>query len=469
MAAPHLPHVLRHTAVSARDLTATVGPFVLLALLLLIGAYWLLDPEPPRRVVLATGVERGAYAEFGTRYAKLLAADGIKVELRNTQGTAENLALLRDPKSGVDVAFVQGGVDAPPRGDDSDEGNLTSLGSLFYEPVWLFYREDAAVRLLKSPALASLAQLRGWRINTGTDGSGVQVLVQQLLEANALDPNTMTLLKESTTPAVVAFLEGRIDAIIFVSAPESLMVQMLLRTPGVRLFDFAHAEAYARRFAFLSSVVLPRGIVDLAGDQPPRDVHLVAPTAMMVAREGIHPALVQLFVQAAAQVHGGAGWFQHKGDFPNTRNTAIPISSEAARYYRDGLPWMQRYMPFWLANLIDRMGVVLISLIAVLIPLSRVVPPLYQFRIRSRVFRWYGQLRKIEDAAGRRPVDDLHRDLDAIENRVGRVHVPLSYADELYALRSHIAMVRGRLPGKAPTQEQSGSHAQEPSSNKGRG
>jgi hypothetical protein len=174
-------------------------------------------------------------------------------------------------------------------------------------------------------------------------------------------------------------------------------------------------------------------------------------------------------VQAAAQVHGGAGWFQHKGDFPNTRNTAIPISSEAARYYRDGLPWMQRYMPFWLANLIDRMGVVLISLIAVLIPLSRVVPPLYQFRIRSRVFRWYGQLRKIEDAAGRRPVDDLHRDLDAIENRVGRVHVPLSYADELYALRSHIAMVRGRLPGKAPTQEQSGSHAQEPSSNKGRG
>ena len=288
------------------------------------------------------------------------------------------------------------------RTTDQRDDELVSLGSLFYEPVWLFYREDAAQRLLKSPALTSLAQLPGWRVNSGTDGSGVRLLVQQLLEANALDPGSLTLLKDETTPAVVAFLEGRIDAIVFVSAPESLMVQMLLRTPGVRLFDFAQAEAYARRFAFLSAVVLPRGIVDLARDLPPQDVHLIAPTAMMVARDSTHPALVQLLVQAAAQVHGGSGWFQRKGDFPNTRNTAIALSAEATRFYRDGLPWLQRYLPFWLANLVERMAVVLISIIAVLIPLSRVVPPLYQFRIRSRVFRWYGQLRKIEDSVGKR-------------------------------------------------------------------
>jgi hypothetical protein len=227
------------------------------------------------------------------------------------------------------------------------------------------------------------------------------------------------------------------------------MVQMLLRTPGVRLFDFAQAEAYSRRFAFMSPVVLPRGIVDMARDQPPQDVHLIAPTAMMVARDGTHPALVQLLVQTAVQVHGGSGWFQRKGDFPNTRNSVIPVSGEAARFYRDGLPWLRRYLPFWLANLIDRMGVALISIIAVLIPLSRVVPPLYTFRIRSRVFRWYGQLRAIEEAAGKRPVQELHDDLDAIENKVGRIHVPLSYADELYSLRSHIAMVRSRLPPDA--------------------
>jgi len=457
-----MPQMLRHTLVSARDVAVAAGPFVLLALLLLIGAYWLLDPDPPRRVVMATGAPRGAYAEFGTLYAKLLAREGIKVELRNTQGTVENLALLRDPKSGVDVAFVQGGVDTAQPTDDSLDADLMSLGSLFHEPVWLFYREDAALRLLKSPTLSNVAQLPGWRINSGTDGSGVHVLVNQLLEANAIDPSSLTLLKDETTPAVMAFLEGGIDAIVFVSAPESLMVQMLLRTPGARLFHFSHAEAYSRRFSYLSPVVLPRGIIDMARDLPPQDVHLIAPTAMMVAREGTHPALVQLLVQTAVQVHGSAGWFHHKGDFPNTRNSPIPVSAEAARFYRDGLPWLRRYLPFWLANLIDRMGVALISIIAVLIPLSRVVPPLYTFRIRSRVFRWYGQLRALEAAAGKRPAQELHDDLDAIESGLERIHVPLSYADELYSLRSHIQMVRSRLP---PVASADG----EPQNDKGRG
>jgi hypothetical protein len=259
----------------------------------------------------------------------------------------------------------------------------------------------------------------------------------------------LTVLNQPTTPAVVSFLEGQIDAIVFVSAPESLMVQMLLRTPGVKLFDFAQAEAYSRRFSYLSPVTLPRGIVDLASDQPPQDVRLVAPTAMMVARESTHPALLQLLVQAAAQIHGSAGWFRHKGDFPNTRNTSLPIAAEATRFYRDGLPWLQRYLPFWFANLIDRMWVVLFSIIAVLIPLSRIVPPLYQFRVRSRVFRWYGQLRSLEESVGKRSADELHQELDEIERRVGLVRVPLSYADELYSLRSHISMVRGRL-GTSP-------------------
>jgi hypothetical protein len=292
-----------------------------------------------------------------------------------------------------------------------------------------------------------VSQLKGWRVNGDTEGSGVRAMVNQLLEVNAVDPRSLTLLGESTTPAVVSFLEGRTDAIVFVSAPESLMVQMLLRTPGVKLFDFAQAEAYSRRFVFLNAVTLPRGTVDLASDQPPLDVRLVAPTAMMVAREGLHPALVQLLVQSAAQIHGGAGWFYRKGDFPNTRSVSLPISAEAARFYRDGLPWLQRYMPFWMANLVGRMWVVLLSIIAVLIPLSRIVPPLYQFRVRSRVFRWYGQLRALEESVGRRPSDELQHELDEIERKVGLVRVPLSYADELYSLRSHIAMVRGKLRG----------------------
>ena len=244
---------------------------------------------------------------------------------------------------------------------------------------------------------------------------------------------------------MVDLLEGRIDALVLASAPESLMVQMLLQTPGIGLLDFAQAEAYARRFAFISPVLLPRGVVDLARDLPPADVRLVAPTATLVARQSLHPALVQLFVQAAQQVHGGPGWFQRKGDFPNAATIERPLAAEAQRVYRSGPPWLQRYLPFWLANLADRMWVVLLAIIAVLIPLARVVPPLYQFRIRRRVFRWYGQLREVEQAQGSRPAAALLGELDAIEAHLGEVSVPLSYADELYALRSHIQMVRRRL------------------------
>jgi len=320
-----------------------------------------------------------------------------------------------------------------------------SLGSLFYEPVWLFYRGDAAERLLKAPELTSLAQLAGWRVNIGEPGSGVPNLMRRLVEANGMDPATITLVREPQTPAVVGLLDGSIDAIVFASAPESLLVQMLLSTPGVRLFDFAQAEAYGRRFPWLSPVTLPRGVVDLARDIPPADVRLVAPTATLVARKQTHPALIQLFVQAAQQVHGGAGWFRKKGDFPNANNTERPLAGEAQRFYTNGPPVLQRYLPFWLANLVDRMWPVLVTIVAALIPLSRMLPPLYTFRVRSRIFRWYRQLREVENAIGRRPNDELLSELAEIERRVEHINVPLSYTDELYSLRTHIHMVAERL------------------------
>ena len=449
-----MPKVLRHTLLSVRDLAVTAGPFALIALLLLALAYWVLDPTPPKKVVLATGPEQGAYAEFGKRYAAMLKTHGIQVELQPTQGTAENLALLRDESSKVDLAFVQGGADLARAADDVANAGLVSLGSLFYEPVWLFYREDSANRLLKSPTLSSMAQLPGWKLNTGAPGSGVPNLMNRLIEANGIDPKSLTLLQQPQTPAVVSLLGGETDALVFASAPESLMVQMLLQTPGIKLFDFAQAEAYSRRFPFMSPATLPRGVVDLALDKPPADVRLVAPTATLVAKEGTHPALIQLFVQAAHAIHGEPGWFQRKGDFPSAAHTELPLAKEAERFYRQGAPLLQRYLPFWLANLVDRMWVVLGLIVAVLIPLSRVVPPLYQFRIRSRIFRWYAQLRGVEDALGKRPAAELLRELDDMDTRVEQVAVPLSYADELYSLRSHIQMVRQRLhaPGAETVQ-----------------
>ena len=432
-----------------RVFATTALPFVLLAAVLLALAYLWLDPTPPKRVVLATGVDQGAYSEFGKRYAAALAKHGIRVELRSTQGAAENLALLRDPASGVDLAFVQGGADADRDPANDADTRLVSLGSMFYEPVWLFYRGQSALTLLKAPRLERLAQLAGWRINIGAPGSGAPNLVRRLLDANRIDPATITLLQQPQTPAVIDLLEGRLDAIVLASAPESLMVQMLLQTPGVQLFDFAQADAYTRRFGFLSAVTLPRGVVDLAADLPPADVHMVAPTATLVARESLHPALAQLFVQAAQQVHGQPGWFQRKGDFPNARDGERELAAEAQRYYRSGVPWLQRYLPFWLANVIDRMWLALLSIVAVLIPLARVVPPLIELRIRSRVFRWYGQLRAIEDATGHQPAAALLTQLDEIETKVAQVQMPLSYTDELYTLKSHIQFVRRRLQASA--------------------
>jgi TRAP-type uncharacterized transport system substrate-binding protein len=439
---------LRETLVSLREFLLTFAPFLLLAAGLVYIAYELLDPTPPKRLTLATGQDQGAYAEFGRRYAQILRQNGVEVRLRPSAGAAENLALLRQAGGEVDVAFIQGGADptlarADPDGEPQDD--LVSLGSLFYEPVWIFYRADSAQRLASTAEITALGQLAGWRVNIGAPGSGVPALMARLMDVNELDPGQLTLLQETQTPAVVSLLEGRSDAVVFASAPESLIVQMLLRTPGIRLFDFAQAEAYTRRLPFLEAVTLPRGVVDLAKNLPSTDVRLIAPTATLLARKDTHPALVQLMVQAAKEVHGGAGWFQKKGDFPSPRNAERPLSREAERFYERGPPVLQRYMTFWVANLVDRMWPAILAIIAALLPLSRVLPPLYDFRMRSRVFRWYRQLREVEASIGERPNEELLKELETLEKKVEQVTVPLSYAEELYALRAHIHMVAERL------------------------
>ena len=433
---------LRTALLNLRDLLLSAGPLAFLAVGLVALAYWWLQPNPPRRVTLATGPAQSAYAEFGQRYRKALAADGIEVVLLESEGSSANLQLLRD--GAADLAFVQGGTGELQPGDTEE---LESLGSLFVEPIWLFYREDAARRVTESGRLTSLAQLRGLRVNVGTPGSGVPTLMDKLLESNRVDPARVHRTQLGQTPATVDFLAGRLDALVFASAPESLMVQMLLQTPGVRLMDFPQNEAYGRRFPFLTPVTLPRGVVDLAANVPPSDVRLVASTTSLLAREGTHPALLQLFAQAAQTLHGGAGWFNRARDFPNTRHSELPIAAEGDRAINGSPPLLQRYLPFWLANLIERMWLVLGVLLAAMLPLSRIVPPLYQFRVRSRVFRWYGRLREIEDEmeVGQSTPEALRTQLDRLEAQVEKVSVPLSYAEELYALRNHIHLVRRKL------------------------
>jgi len=316
--------------ISLRDLLVASGPTIVLVAVACFIAYLVVDPAPPRQVRLATGQENSAYETFGQQYAKELKRDDIVVGVQRSLGSKENLERLQ--RGEADIAFVQSGSTSE---EQVAQGELVSLGSLFTEPVWLFLRENVKAK--------SLTGLRGLRINLGPEGTGVPNLFRQVLAVNGIEPAELTLGALENTPATVELLAGRIDGLVFSSAPEAPLIQMLLQTPGIRLFNFDQAEAYTRRLPFLTHVVLPRGIVDLGRDIPAQDYHLIAPTATLVAREDLHPALIDLFVKAAGKIHGGAGWFQQQGQFPSPKYTEIPVAPEAAKYYRDGPPLLQRY------------------------------------------------------------------------------------------------------------------------------
>ena len=447
---------IRYTLISIRDVLTSFGPFIVLGVVLLGAAYWWLNPNPPTTVTLATGPAQSAYDELGKKYVAYLKANNITVKVVQTEGSSANLKLLRDGL--VDIGFVQGGTNEL---NDTDQENLETLGSLFMEPIWLFYREEAAAKLIPkpvdmaatktkvvaTPTLSAITQLPGWRLNVGTEGSGVPRLMTKLLESNRVELKDIKLSTLDQTPATMALLGSEIDALVFASAPESVMVQMLLQTPGIKLMDLQQSEAYSRRFNFLSPASLPRGVVDLALDNPAQDVRLVGPTASLITRNTTHPAVLQLFTSAAHQIHGVPGWFAASKQYPNAQRDELPMAQEAERYLKNGPPLLQRYLPFWLANLIERMWVALSVIIVVLLPLSRILPPLYTFRVRSRIFKWYAQLRSIEDRDSPDPQvrTGLVDEINALDGMVEKIKIPLSHADELYALRSNIHLVRKKL------------------------
>lgn len=435
---------LKYSLISAKEMLVSAGPLALIAIALIAIAFWKLNPTPPKHVTLATGPAQSAYDEFGKRYARLLKANGVEVTLLPSEGSQANLALLRDRKA--DLAFVQGGS---LEAGTANEYELESLGSLFVEPVWLFYRAESARKLGrgKDGRLDSLVQLKDMRLNIGEPGSGVPNLMAHLLNVNHIDQKSMQLSTLAQTPAVVALLNSELDAVVFASAPEASMVQMLLQTPGIRLLDFPQSEAYSRRFEFLTPVMLPRGVVDLAANVPPQNIRLVASTTTLLALDDTHPAILQLFSAAAKTLHNSPGWFNKSREFPKVNVGDFPMASEAERYIQNGAPLLHRYLPFWLANMIERMWLALGIILAVLIPLSKVVPPLYQFRIRRRVFRWYAKLRDIEQRLENSPEKKaiLMDELNELEQVVSKINVPLSYTDEQYSLLANIGLVRKKM------------------------
>ncbi len=429
--------------ISWRDIVFVALPSLLLAL----GAFWLaaqfIKPAPPDRLTISTGGEGGAYQRFAASYKEVLARYGIALVEKSSAGSIENLQRLRNPEFEVDAAFIQGGT-ARPR--DVDE--LVALGDFYYEPLWIFYREGALQGGDK------LLDLRGKRVAVGAAGSGTQQLAMELLAANGLDAANTRLIEVGGLDLVERLRKNALDVVFVVGPTQSSVVWSLLYTPGVRLMSLTHAEAYTRRFPYLSRLVLPRGAIDLTQDIPPHDVQLVSSTATLLLREDTHPALVDLLMQAAGEVHGKPGVFQKPGEFPRAGHNEFPLSKEAERYYKSGKPFLQRYLPFWAATLIDRMVVMLLPLVAVLVPLFRFAPQLYGWRVRSRIYRRYGELKFLESEVEEEPARHSRAEwlekLDRIDADASRIRTPLAFANMLYTLRQHIDLVREMILRRTP-------------------
>ena len=407
--------------------------WVALAAVAFVVAYQWVKPPPPRHLVVATGRADGAYYRFAEQYRARLAREGIDLQIRETSGSVENIALLRDHRSGVNIAFVQGGT-------ATATNSLWSLGSLYFEPLWVV---TPATR-----APTDLRDLRGRRLAVGPEGSGTRAVALTLLSAQGVDGESARLLPLTGMDAVRALRQREVDAVFLIAAPGSPAVTEMLATPGMALLSFPRADAYTKRYPFLTKLVLPAGALSLGSDLPPRDIVLLAPAATLVVHENFHPALGDLILAIAGAIHGQGGLFEEAGQFPSPKHLEFPLLSDAQRYHKSGPPFLARYLPFWAATLIDRTKVLVLPLL-VLVPLARLVPQILDWRVRSKILRRYRDVvevdRGLTGRASTVACDELLAKLDRIEEDVRALRVPLGYSDAYYNLQVHLELVRRRI------------------------
>lgn len=417
---------------------AVLSTIILIFLIVAIGIFLFFYLAPPSTIVITSGPKGSMFERNAERYAKILKQNGVTLKIIPSEGSVDNIKRMANPTSPVDVGFVQGGV---TKGIKTD--HLVSLGSISYEPLYVFYRGQ--------PGSERLSQFTGRRIAIGEEGSGTHMLSLALLEANGIKPGGPTkLLEMDSDEAAKAILNGKVDAVFLMGdSVSSALIRQLLHTPGINLFDFVQADAYTRRIPYLNKIILPKGSIDFGAGTPTHDISLLAPTVELIAREDLHPALIDLLLEAARQVHSRPGLLRRKGEFPAPIEQEIRISSDANRFYKSGKSFFYRYLPFWLASLVNRILVVLVPMIILLLPGLRAIPTLYRWRFKSRLFRWYRELMMIEQNLLTPMEPDQRRDLleklKNIEDAVNKMKVPASFADQFYVLRGHIIFVHERL------------------------
>jgi hypothetical protein len=412
------------------------------AVLCCLALAWVVRSAPPHTVVITSGPDGSSFRRYADEYQKRLAEHGITLEILPSQGSSENLQRLQSGPKRVDLGFVQGGLDKDVKLD-----GLMSLGSVAYQPLWVFYRSPTP--------LGRLSELAGQRIATGAYGSGTHQLALTLLAANGITGDPTIMVDLDANAAAAGLLAGRLDAVFLMgdSAPAQTL-RNLVRSPEVQVFNFHQADAYTRRFTYLNRMVLPEGAIDLGKNLPAQETLLIGPTVELVAREDLNPALSDLVLEVAKEVHGKAGLLQKRGEFPAPLEHEFRISDDARVFYKSGMGILYRtFHSFWLASMLNRVLVAIVPLALVLIPTLRLLPVAYRWSIQLKIYRCYRPLLRLErDSTG--PLDDrkveelLHR-LGEIEAEVDRLKVPASFADQFYVLRGHIAFVRERLKAAA--------------------
>jgi len=432
MDVPRIPRISWH------DAAFTIGPYVLLVIAAFWIAYKFVRPAPPSTIVISAGREGSIFQVNAERYRRILDKEGITLRILPSEGSLDNLKRVADPKSEVEVGFVQGGLAA-----SIDPDTVVSLGSIMYVPVLVFYRSPRPVALL--------SDLRGRRIAVGRPGSGTRAIAEALLRANGIEAKPPTAWVDlEGSAAKDALIKGSVDAAFMTgdSASAADIVE-LIHTRGIRMFDFTQADAYVARFRYLTKLELPPGSLDLGRNLPDKPVTMLAPTVELLAKPDLHPALSDMLIEAARQVHGRANVLQRAGEFPAPLEHEYPLSDDARRYFKSGKGFAYRHLPFWVASLVDRMFILLVPLVVVLLPGLKVVPWLYRWRVSNRLYARYGELIALERAAFEATTPerraDLTKQLDEIEQRVIQLKLPSWLAGELYVLRQHIDFVRGRL------------------------
>ena len=417
------------------------GGVLVIATVGLVLAWQYVGAPPPRQLRLATGVEGGGYDRGGLALRDEFVDAGIDIELVRTAGSVENLTMLRDGK--VDLAFVQGGVlstQQPAEGGPTVEG----IASAYYEPLWVFVSRNADAQLL--------ADLKGKRLQIGAAGSGTRAVAEAVLAANGVDGSNSTFQTDAPRDAIAALRDGRADALFLVTAPDSEYVASLFTAAEVRPFDMTRAHAFSRRFRYLAPLTMTRGMLDLAGDLPKRSVNLLAPAATLLARADLHPSVPPLLIEAMQSRYGAGNLFEDSGEFPTVNHLDVPASKASRQFFRDGPSFLYRVLPFQVAASIDRLKVMLLPLLTLLLPLLRVAPPIYRWRIRNRIIRWYKEILRIERSVRRnnslQVIEAARAELTHMQGEIGEVTVPLGYAEELYNLRMHVRLVLSDLDEK---------------------